>query len=162
MSTIMNRKREFPGEGKWGGRFVIQTTTSGPINDNYSKQGYLCNDWFPSRRLRPVFDNLLANNQQTYSLHRNFSITNQYTMLSTRHFANFFKTEGPFVGYENFHKKYGQRSAYYTLSRVGFNPQKTKALVYVFERSTPISAFSRFIQLNKIRGKWSVAKEFGC
>ncbi len=158
-SIILNRKREFPGIGKWGGLFVIQTRTSGMISDYYIKGTSDCEGKFPSRDL---LDKLLMNNRLSYPLSNHFSLTTKYRLLSKRAFADFFKTSGPFVGYEDFHKKYGVRSAYYTLSRAGFNSKKTKALVYVFEASTPISAFARFIQLSKLRGKWRVVAEFGC
>ncbi len=161
-STILNRKREFPSKGKIGGTYVIQTTTSGTINNYYVKQADVCNDRFPSSSLKPVFDNLLANNQRVYPFRKHFNLISKYRMLSAKRFADFFKEKGGVVGFEDFRRRYGERSAYYILSRVGFNPQKTKALVYAFEYCSGICAFSRLIQLNKVRGKWKVAKEFGC
>lgn len=160
-SIILNRKREIPGDGKGMDTIVILNTTSCPVKPNDWEHAD-CDETQHWRNIKSLFDAMLANNQRSYSLRDHFSLTSRYEVISEKKLERFFQSTSLWIGYDNFHKKYGTRSAFYRFSRAGFNKRKTKALIYVFEESTAISAFGRFIELNKKRGKWKVIAEFGC
>ena len=60
------------------------------------------------------------------------------------------------VGWKEFHKKYGIDSVMVTVSRVGFSPDKTLALVHVIEGFSRTGAAGELYFLVRKNGKWEI------
>ena len=160
-APILHRQKEFPIKLNKGHRFVINNRTSGVVKPEWIADVGRWDTGLVSPRLKASVGDMLAKNQSTHSVHKKFALKHKYSLFSIEKFAEFFKKNGPVVGYEVFHQKYGKSSAFYTFSRVGFNSKHTKAVVYVAVSCSPICAYFRFVELNKLKGKWKITNEFG-
>lgn len=64
-------------------------------------------------------------------------------------------------GWSEFHKKYGKNASLVSLSRVGFNADKTLALVHVSSGIGSMAAGGTLYLLEKKEGKWVVKSSMG-
>jgi hypothetical protein len=60
------------------------------------------------------------------------------------------------VGWSEFHKKYGKGSAIVTVSRVGFNTDKTLALLHILGASGHNAAAGELLLLERKNSKWVI------
>jgi hypothetical protein len=111
--------------------------------------------------VRPLVDDLLIKSRQIYSWNRRFSLRRSYTLLSASKFRAFFR-ERYNGGWDVFYRKFPDAEGFKTLSRVGFNRDKTKALVYVVSAYTTIDTFTTFVLLQKTRGEWRRVQDYTC
>ncbi len=160
-APILHRQKEFPIKLNKGHRFVINNRTSGVVKPEWIVDVGRWDTGLVSPRLKASVEDMVAKNKNTYSLHKKFALKHKYSLFSIEKFADIFTKNGPVVGYEVFHQKYGKSSAFYTFSRVGFNSKHNKAVVYVTVSCSPICAYFRFVELIKFKGKWKVTYEFG-
>ena len=64
--------------------------------------------------------------------------------------------------WENFYKKFPDSQGYMMLSRVGFNSDRTKALVYVTNICGRLCGIGCYFLLHKEYGDWIIREEFDC
>jgi hypothetical protein len=60
------------------------------------------------------------------------------------------------TGWSDFHKKYGEEAEILLLSRVGFNPEKTLALLHVSSGMGGMAGSGRLYLFERKNGKWVV------
>ena len=67
-----------------------------------------------------------------------------------------------FDGWDDFYKKYPGSSGYITFSRVGFNSDKTKAVIYKETGCGMLCAYGGYVLLSKDNGAWKEIASYGC
>jgi hypothetical protein len=111
--------------------------------------------------MKPLVDDLLSKSARTYSLSRRFGLRRPYTLLRATDFISFFDDRGN-EGWDVFYEKFRGAEGFKSLSRVGFDAEKTRALVYVGSAYTTIDTFSTFVLFQKEKGEWSRVEAYTC
>jgi hypothetical protein len=159
-------------DGKEHQLLVIGTETVGPTMDEVRRaagcqQDFIAGEPRPplssyllSAEFSPLVDELLMNNKQVYTFNRRFSLRRPYSLLRSSEFRSFFNHAEP--GLDRFYKQYPAADGFKVLSRIGFNSQKTLALVYVESHYTPIDDFTTFLLLRKSDKRWIRVEAYSC
>jgi hypothetical protein len=113
-----------------------------------------------STELQPeTVNDLLVKSNETSTLERKLSIKIDYQLIKDEEVEGFFKEGGG--GWEAFHKKYPKASGIMTVSRVGFNADKTQALVYTGWSCGGLCGGGGYTLLTKKSGGWVKAGHVG-
>jgi hypothetical protein len=151
---------------------VIGTETVGPTMDEVRRAagcqqdvpvGYPPpprNSYLLSAEFRPLVDDLLIKNKKAYTFNRRFNLRRPYLLLRDSDFRGFFN-HGE-AGIDFFYKQYPGADGFKTLSRIGFNSQKTLALVYVESHYTTIEDFTTLLLLRKSNRDWIRVEAYTC
>jgi hypothetical protein len=158
-------------EGKSRELLVIGTETVGPAMDEVRRDA-ACEQDFPagqpparlgpyllSVELRPLVDDLLIKNRKTYVFSPRFNLLRPYALLRNSDFNSLWHGS---EGGNAFYKQKPGADGFKTLSRVGFNSQKTVALVYVESYYTFLDTFTTFVLLKKSASKWTRIEAYSC
>lgn len=116
----------------------------------------------PSLSQRTIDD--FKSKDGSHPLHRSFNVKIKYTLISHEQFERFAGPNGTMgmsrVGWETFYREYPGASGFLLLSRVGFDPKKTQALVFVLHmRGNPSGRWwgdGSYLLLVKKNGLWRV------
>jgi hypothetical protein len=111
-----------------------------------------------------VFKSFEGANQQEALLECAFTIQKPHKMVSKAELHAAFRhlpLSATSDGWEGFRDSYPDSSGYLILSGVGFNSDKTIALVYVEHRCGNMCGGSRYYLLEKRNGQWSKCKPNG-
>ena len=92
--------------------------------------------------------------KKQHKLENNFSIKNKVVLLGE-------KESRENNGSRTLFTKYPKARAILSFSRVGFNTNRTQALVYFTSWCNPLCGRGDFIFLQKVDGKWTVEREIG-
>ena len=111
--------------------------------------------------VKPVVDDLLTKNRRKYAFDRRFNFRRSYVLLRNADFSRFFE-ERSNQGWDVFYGKFPDAEGFKTLSRVGFNREKTRALVYVVSAYTTIDTFTTFVLLRKQQRQWVRVGDYTC
>jgi hypothetical protein len=110
---------------------------------------------------RKQFDSIFRSfeqmNRQALSLENHFSLQKPYQIVGSAELeAAFHRTEPGLVhdGWEGFRQSFPNSSGYLILSAVGFNAEKTMAVVFVDYRCGGLCASARYYILEKRDGRW--------
>jgi hypothetical protein len=95
-------------------------------------------------------------NEKSYKLQNNFSIENKVVLINEKAENNSSRRD---INPRSLFIKYPEARAILTFSRVGFNTNRTQALVYFTSWCDPLCGSGDFIFLQKINGKWTVERE---
>jgi hypothetical protein len=117
-----------------------------------------------SKAFAGVFKAFEAANQQEMLLECDFTIQKSYKMVSKAELHAAFRHLPPNAvtdGWEGFRDSFPDSSGYLILSGVGFNSDKTIALVYVEHRCGNMCGGSRYYILEKRNGQWAKCKPNG-
>jgi hypothetical protein len=156
--------------GKRAELLVIATDTAKPTTDDVRSAAICQQDVLPGERqgpyllsddVKPLVDDLLMKSERTYSFSRRFGLSRPYTLLRTTDFNALFDGRGV-EGWNVFYEQFRGAEGFKTLSRVGFNADKTRALVYVVSAYTTIDTFTTFVLLQKAKGEWSRVEAYTC
>ncbi|MBD0371703.1 MAG: hypothetical protein ICV60_12760 [Pyrinomonadaceae bacterium] len=101
-------------------------------------------------------EDLQAKSTSPSTLARNFSIGINYLLVSNEEIKEMFKGDGVLRGWEAFHRKYPNSGGILTLSRVGFNADKTQALVYKGWSCGGLCGGGGYTLLVKKKGAWVI------
>jgi len=93
-------------------------------------------------------------NKETWLLKRGLNIEKPYELIPYDELRSALKHGG----WENFYKQYPNSGGWIELSAVGFNADKTVAVVYMGHHSWSLSGGGRFHVLQKKDGKWTPLK----
>ena len=160
-SAYLSGIENSPNDGKAVKLIVINdhtTAIEGSCSrDNIAKY----NQRITKDELRPLFENLQTRSKESVSLDRLFNIKHDYVLLDERTFADFFRAKD-LEGWEDFYKKYPDSSGYISLSRVGFNTTRTKAIIFRKQNCGPLCSSGDYILFEKIDGKWKDVGRFNC
>jgi hypothetical protein len=154
---------KFPDEWAWteahANQVVIQReTTTFPATG----RGDAClpgGDDFPPD-WKEVLADYLKQNKTTRVLARGFVIDKPYSLVPMREFQDFFKN-GVGKGWEGFYARFPDSGGIIRLSAVGFNSNKSKALVYIGHACGGLCGGGGYSFLEKKDGKWAGANVGG-
>lgn len=105
-------------------------------------------------------NDLKAKNEEHHLFTRRFNIKRRYVLVSEKEIEDFFR-EGVGGGWEKFYRKYPKTLGYATFSRVGFNSEKTQALVYQAHHCGGLCGGGSYILLTKTNGVWTIKGSVG-
>jgi hypothetical protein len=91
-------------------------------------------------------------------LQRRFQIEKPHEIVSSDDIGVDFKDGG----WEGFHQRYPDSGGYIIMSAVGFNKEKTQAIVYTGSACGGLCGLWRFHLLEKIDGKWKKVPGVTC
>lgn len=97
-------------------------------------------------------------NQQASSLSQRLHLPVKYLLVSQTQLKAIFGRDVK-AGWEEFYRRYPHTNGIYTVSRVGFNPARTQALVYFGNTRGWIEGEGSYVFLTKINGIWSVQNQ---
>lgn len=106
-----------------------------------------------------VIDDFRARNKGEHTLARRFDIGREYVLVGEKELNKIFKEAGG--GWKAFYKKYPGAGGYLVLSRVGFNADRTQALVYQGHSCGGLCGAGSHMLLNKKNGAWVVEGSIG-
>lgn len=92
-------------------------------------------------------------NGTRWLLQREFDVRKPYEMVSKEEIDNIFNLEGA-AGWKTFYERHPNSGGWIELSAVGFNPQKTVAVVYAGHSCGGLCGGGTFHILQKVDGKW--------
>jgi hypothetical protein len=102
-----------------------------------------------------IFKSFEQANSQSSLLQYHFAIAKPYKILSSAELEAAFRHPTIYHdGWEGFRQSFPDSSGYLIFSAVGFNPEKTIALVYVDYRCGGLCGSSRYYILEKHDGHW--------
>jgi hypothetical protein len=97
-------------------------------------------------------------NRKEWLLKRQFQIEKPYEILNSDGIEVLFKNGG----WEGFYKRYPSSGGYIVMSAVGFNKEKTRAIVYTGSSCGGLCGSWRFHLLEKIAGNWKEVPGVNC
>jgi hypothetical protein len=100
----------------------------------------------------PAITDYVKQNQKTWLLQPDFRLERPYEIITSDELRSIF--EGGIEGWEKFYEKYPESGGYILLSAVGFNADKTIAVVYMRHSCGGLCGEGQFYVLNKQDGKW--------
>jgi hypothetical protein len=160
-SALLNEIKINPNDGKEVTLLVINDRTEGPNKSCFPEEVARWNDRIKADELKPLFENLIEKNKGSKSLDRNFNVNKKYVLLNEENLALIFKGKD-FEGWDDFYKKYPASSGYITFSRVGFDSDGTKAVIYRETGCGPRCAYGGYVLLSKDNGAWKEIDSYGC
>jgi hypothetical protein len=98
-----------------------------------------------------------AKNQQSHPLKPLFDLSVEYILVSEEEIQKIFQSG--MDGWDKFYMKHPNSQGIMTLSRVGFNANMDRALVYVGNQHHWVAGSGHFVLLVKDNGKWIVSDE---
>ena len=107
--------------------------------------------------LREAISEYVKLNEKPWLLKRRFSIEKPYDLIS----YNELKSSVKQGGWENFYKQHPHSGGWIELSAVGFNTDKTVAVVYMGHHCGGLCGSGSFQVLQKRDGKWRPLEENG-
>lgn len=128
---------------------VIQEETTGGMDDECLPRGKKF-----GKEFRAAVANYKKLNQSPRRLVASFPLERRYELVSKDEVSKIFK-EG---GWEDFGKRFPGSQGYIELSAVGFNPGKTKAVVYIGHSCGLLCGEGRFYLLEKLNGEWRLSE----
>lgn len=115
-------------------------------------------------RLSPLskqtVEDFKSKNRQSYELKNKFNLQVEINFLTEDDVRELFKKrDGQQDGWKLFRQKYPAAGSIITLSRVGFNAERTQALMFVAHVCGRLCGQGNYILLNKNEGEWKVEKK---
>jgi hypothetical protein len=112
-------------------------------------------------QLQPeTVNDLQVKSNEASRLERKFSLKIKYLLVKDEEIDALFK-DNVMGGWEAFHRKHPKSSGILTLSRVGFNADKTQALVYKGWSCGGLCGGGGYTLLTKKKGVWVVGPDIG-
>ena len=103
--------------------------------------------------LAETVDDLRAKNNEAHAFTRRFDIKRRYVLVSEKEIEDIFKEGGGW--WEEFYRRYPESRGFATFSRVGFNDDKTQALVYQAYSCGGLCGGGGYVLLVKVNGVWT-------
>lgn len=113
----------------------------------------------PDLMAETVYD-LKAKNKEQHRFTRRFNIKGRYILVSEKDIADLFSKD-VLHSWEKFYRKYPKSGGYTTFSRVGFNAEKTQALVYQAHSCGGLCGQGSYMLLTKTNGVWTIKNSVG-
>jgi hypothetical protein len=161
-SALLEGLRQSPGDGKELKLFVVNDTTQGPDKMCLPEELARWNENIQTAELKPLLADLLTKNARQYPLRKQLTLSRHYVLLRVGSFSQIFFKSADDSGWDEFYKQYPSSSGYITFSRVGFNKDETKAVIYRETRCGPSCGYGGYLFLKKVNDRWSVATGFSC
>jgi hypothetical protein len=107
-----------------------------------------------------TYDDYLERNGKPYNLSNSFSLREKYVLVEYPEIEKFFENPDFDEAWKNFYKRFPASNGYIVLSRVGFNPTKDQALVYMAWMCNSRCGEGKLMLMSKRDGKWKVEKHY--
>jgi hypothetical protein len=114
---------------------------------------------FPQLARETALD-FFTKNQTSWTLRNEFNLKAEIVLITTYETKKFFKGDIE-EGWKLFHTTYPRAGSIDTLSRVGFNKEKTQALIYYTYVCGGLCGQGQYILLTRKDDKWTIEKESG-
>ena len=134
-------------------RIVLKETTDSGL-------GFMNQDSLPQELpgLSPgLWSDYLARNDRAYPLSAEMEIGVNYVFLDDREMGDIF--DDSVNGWEEFYRRYPDLPGITTLSRVGFNRERTEALVYMGAQFHYLAGAGNLYRLEKQDGVWKIVEK---
>ena len=102
--------------------------------------------------LAPVIGDFIQKNNRPWLLQQMFTMPRSYEFISARDLDSMFTNGAP--GWKQFYERYPGSAGFVQVSAVGFNAEKTIAVVYVAHGCGGLCGAGGFSVLEKKDGKW--------
>jgi len=120
------------------------------LNETRMYQMCLRPDAGSDARIEPAITNYSKLNEKPWLLYPKLVMGIPYRLISTEQLVNAIAE----AQWDRFYRQYPDSKGWIELSAVGFNPDKTVAVVYVGHHCGPLCGGGRFHVLEKKEGKW--------
>ena len=146
------------GYDKEGAQLVLESGTV--VNDTFS--GHMdqasIEKLFRMPPMKDAIDDFIKKNRKSSVLTDQFKLKATIVLITNSDVKRMFhdSIEG---GWDLFHTKYPNAISIHTLSRVGFNKDKTAALVYYTYSCGGLCGQGQYVLLGKHDGQWKIEKE---
>jgi hypothetical protein len=97
---------------------------------------------------------------KSWLLHRKFDFAKPYTLVDSSTIDRLFRHGSE--GWDSFYKRYPESGGYLTLSPVGFNKDKTQAIVYIASSCGSLCGRWGFHLLERVQGNWKEVPGVSC
>ena len=160
-SALLNEINQSPNDGKEVKLLVVNDRTEGPRKMCLPEEVAKWAKDIQVDELKPLLADLLIKNEKRYSVSEKFRLTRQLLLVNEAAISEIFKKRG-YEGWDEFYRKYPNSSGYITLSRVGFNKQATKAVIYRETGCGSLCGYGGYIFLSRESGEWKVTTGYNC
>jgi hypothetical protein len=160
-SALLNEIKVSPQDGKEVKLLVINDQTEGPDKRCFPEEIARWDDRIRANELKRLLENLMEKNRSSKSLHMKFGVNKKYVLLKSQNYSSIFENIA-LDGWTDFYKKYPASSGYITFSRVGFNSDGTKAVIYREVSCGGLCGYGGYILLSKDNGAWIEINSYGC
>ena len=107
-----------------------------------------------ARLVGPAIASYEQLNQKHWKFERHFQIDLPYELAGSLHLTGLFKTAGVRDGWKAFYDEYPDSGGWIEFSAVGFNADKTVAVVYQAHHCGGLCGGGSFAVLQKVNGNW--------
>lgn len=146
------------GDDKEGKQVVLENATV--VNDTFSQRmdQKSIEKLFGLPSITDAINDFLTKNRKSSVLTDQFKLKATIVLITNSDVKRMFhdSIEG---GWDLFHTKYPNANSIHTLSRVGFNKDKTAALVYHTYSCGALCGQGQYVLLGKHDGQWKIEKE---
>lgn len=160
-STYLNGIEKNLGNGKAISLVVLNGQTipadSGCFPVVIAKQ----NKIIANNELTLLFQDLEAKEKVSKLIKNSFNVKHGHELLDKNDFDALVKPES-ISGWNEYYKKYPNSSGYISLSRVGFNADTTKAIVFRVIRCGKRCASADYFLFEKTNGQWKQINSINC
>ncbi|MGA7925642.1 MAG: hypothetical protein WCA20_06565 [Candidatus Sulfotelmatobacter sp.] len=147
--------RLLPGEQSYGfakGIIVIQQETTAPVKlDDY------CLTPEAAREFKDAIEDYKRHTEPML-LQRRFEIDKPYELVSTEVVGTLIKN----YNWDDFYKRYPDSGGIVRMTAVGFNRQRTLAIVFTGSQCNNLCGRGSFVLLKKLDGKWKPVPGVRC
>jgi hypothetical protein len=151
-SALLPREESY---GSAEGMVVIQQET---VTDQHVTGGCLTAD--AANKFKDAISDFERANRKPWRLQRQFEMQKPYEVMSSDAIKLLFKEHGS--DWDGFYERYPSSGGFLVLSAVGFNKDKTLAIVYVGSACGSLCGTWGFHLLEKVDGKWQKAPGITC
>ena len=95
--------------------------------------------------------------QQCRNVEAKFTLPTKYLLISKQERKQIFAKPDTKQAWASFYQKYAGASGYINLSNIGFNEDRTQALVDTYRKCGANCGAEKMVLLTKVNGKWSMA-----
>jgi hypothetical protein len=110
--------------------------------------------------MKETVSDLKAKNKEHHRFTRRLDIKRRYVLVSEKEIEDLFSNDVN-GGWEEFYRKYPKTRGFATFSRVGFNAEKTQALVYQAHSCGGLCGGGSYMLLTKTNGVWTIKGSVG-
>lgn len=114
------------------------------------------------RKVEPAIAEYLQKRKTKWKLERRFNITRQYQLIPAADVQELFESRSLAGGWNAFYARYPGSGGYLAFSAVGFNEDKTIAVVYVQRACGALCGSGRLGVFQRVSGKWEAFQSKGC
>ena len=161
-SALLDEITQSPNDGKVVRLLVVNDRTEGRRKMCWPEEVAKFQKGIAADELKPLLADLLTKNDKACSLTKQFKLSRRYVLLNEEAVSVIFKGRDYEERWHEFYRKYPNSSGFITFSRVGFNKEGTRAIIYRETGCGSLCAYGGYILLNKEKGVWRVGTGYGC